>query len=395
MADEAPILIAGGGIGGLALALALARRRRPSIVLERQDTLNAAGAGIQLGPNGVRVIEALGLAAALKPWVGEPEAIEVFAGASGRRVAGLPLGSWIAARHGTPYWAVHRGDLHKVLAEAAAADPLAEIRTGFEVAELAQTASQVTVKDNAGRSRSGPILVGADGLWSMVRGTLLPEAAPRPVGATAVRTVIPAAQADRLRTGSVGLWLGPQAHVVHYPVRGGAEIAVTVIAREDWQGRGWDAEADLSLLRQRLAPFHHSLGQILVPGSGREHAWRKWTLNTLPPLPAWAYGRIVMIGDAAHPMLPYLAQGGALALEDAVVLADCLHASAGACSALPRFQMLRAERARRVQAASLRQGRIYRLAPPLSWARDVVLALAPGARLMADFDWLYGWHPPD
>ena len=223
MADEAPILIAGGGIGGLALALALARKGRASTVLERQQAPGAEGAGIQLGPNAVRALRDLELGEALEPWVGEPEAIEVLAGASGRRLARLPLGGWIAARHGAPYWTAHRGDLHRVLADAAAADPLIEIRTGFEVASVTQTAAQVTVTDNAGRSAAGPILVGADGLWSAVRQAVAPESTPQPVGATATRTVIAAAEAARLYTPSIGLWLGPDAHVVHYPVRGGSD----------------------------------------------------------------------------------------------------------------------------------------------------------------------------
>jgi salicylate hydroxylase len=396
MADDAPILIAGGGIGGLALALALARRGRASLVLERQPALGAEGAGIQLGPNGVRALQRLGLAEALKPWVGEPEAIEVFAGSTGRRLARLPLGGWIAARHGAPYWTVHRGDLHRTLAEAVpgSSGPV-DIRTGFEVAEVAQTAGDATAKDDAGRTASGPVLIGADGLWSAVRDALLPDAKPRPAGATATRTVIPAAEAGHLLTGCVGLWLGSDVHVVHYPVRGGAELAVTVIAREDWQGRGWEAQADAGLLRQRLARFHPDIAQVLASSTGRQHAWRKWALNTLPPLPAWAQGRIVLIGDAAHPMLPYLAQGGALALEDALVLTDCLHRTTDPRAALAQFETLRRDRARRVQAASFRQGRIYRLPSPLSWARDAVLALAPGALLMAGLDWLYGWRPPD
>lgn len=395
MSDERPILIAGGGIGGLALALGLAQLGRASIVLERQGALSAAGAGIQLGPNAVRALQALGLAETLKPWAGEPEAIEVFA-ARGRPLARLPLGQWIADRHGAPYWAVHRGDLHRVLAEAASVERLIDIRSGFEVASVTQFADEVNVQDGAGRAVCGPMLVGADGLWSVVRAALVPAAAPRPAGATAARTVIPVAQAGGLPTRSVGLWLGADAHVVHYPVRAGAELAVTVIVREDWQGRTWDAEADADALRRRLAPFHARLTQVLVPGGAARHAWRKWALHTLPALPAWALGRSVLIGDAAHPVLPYLAQGGALALEDAVTLARTVAAGgADIRSAIAGFHARRAGRARRVQAVSRRQGRIYRLPPPLSWARDGVLALAPGPRLMAQFDWLYGWHPPD
>jgi salicylate hydroxylase len=395
MAEERPILIAGAGIGGLALALALARLGRPSIVLERQAALSTAGAGIQLGPNAVRALRGLRLAEAVRPWAGEPEAIEVFA-AGGHPLARLPLGEWIARRHGAPYWAAHRGDLHRVLAAAAAAEAMIDIRSGFEVAAVTETAGEVAVADAAGRAVSGPLLVGADGLWSAVRGALLPAAVPRPAGATATRTVIPLARAGELPTRTVGLWLGSAAHVVHYPVRGGAELAVTVIAREDWQGRSWDGEADTDALRRRLAPFHARLEEVLLPAGGAGHAWRKWALHVLPALPAWARGRAVLTGDAAHPVLPYLAQGGALALEDAVTLAHCV-AAAGADvpSALAAFHAERARRVRRVQAASRRQGRIYRLAPPLSWGRNAVLALAPGSRLMASLDWLYAWRPPN
>src|SRR5262245_24634463 len=148
-------------------------------------------------------------------------------------------------------------------------------------------------------------------------------------------------------------------------------------------------------MRKRLARFHRDVAEVLTPAADKQHAWRKWALNVLPPLSAWARGRIVLIGDAAHPMLPYLAQGGALALEDALVLADCLHDAADPRAALSRFAALRRARPGRVQAASLRQGRIYRLAAPLSWTRDAVLALLPGSLLMAGLDWLYGWRPPD
>jgi salicylate hydroxylase len=397
MTEPLPVLIAGGGIGGLALALGLARYGRRSIVLERQKVPTVAGAGIQLGPNGVRALRWLGVADAVQPEVGEPEDIVVRAGASGRRLARLPLGRWIAERHGAPYWVMHRGDLYGALDAAAGAQPLIEMHRGFEVAAVEQTAAgQVSVQDAAGRALAGPVLIGADGLWSAVRGARLPACVPRPGGAVAMRTVMPAAAAEGLDATSVGLWLSAAVHVVHYPVRRGREVAVVVIARAGGAhlGRGWDVQADAALLQRRLAPFHASLTAVLAPAGGLRWPWRQWTLHILPPLPRWVHGRIALLGDAAHPMLPYLAQGGAMALEDAIVLAGCIHAAAEPEAELARFESLRAGRARRVQAASLRQGRIYHLPPPLAWARDAVLALAPGSRLMAGYDWLYAWQPP-
>ena len=389
MTDAAPILIAGGGIGGLALALALAKAGRASTVLEQRATFSTAGAGIQLGPNGVRVLQRLGLTDALRLAVGVPDALTVHDGRSGQTLAVLPLGRWIATRHGAPYWVAHRGDLHGVLARAASAEPRITLRTGFALASLAQHGEVVQAKSAAGDVVTGGALVGADGLWSSVRRAILPEHVPEFVGATAMRTVIAVASAGRLAQPVVGLWLSPGVNVAHYPVRGGSEIAVVVIAAEAWHGTEWDAEADKTALLGRLAGFHASLAEPLA----KAPAWRKWALYRLPALPAWSAGRITLMGDAAHPMLPHLAQGGVLALEDAIVLADAVAAHPGdEARAFAAFETLRRHRAARVQAMSRLNGRIYHLPPPLSWARNGALRLLPGGWLMAGYDWLYGWR---
>lgn len=258
---------------------------------------------------------------------------------------------------------------------------------GFEVAAVTQTASAVTATSTDGHTIAAPALVGADGLWSSVRQCLYPVSHPDFAGATATRTVIPAAHAGVLAVNEVGLWLTPGTHVVHYPVRGGAEIAVVIIAREaGWQARGWDAQGDPGAVTAQLAGFHPTLREALAAAPD----WRRWALFRLPPLARWSQGRVALMGDAAHPMLPYLAQGGVLALEDALVLADAL-AAADAPPALRTYEALRRARAARVQAASLRQGRLYHLPPPFSWGRDAVLRLAPGTVLMSSLDWMYGW----
>jgi salicylate hydroxylase len=390
MADPAPILIAGGGIGGLALALALAKAGRRAIVLEQRTSFGAPGAGIQLGPNGVRALRRLGLEEAMRPVVGVPDALAIHHGGSGRALAILPLGRWIAARHGAPYWVAHRGDLHAVLAAAASATPLVELRTGFAVASLEPREDGVRVTSEAGDVTAGAALIGADGVWSTVRAMVCPAHVPQFAGATAARTVIPVASAGRLALPAVGLWLSPGANVAHYPVRGGSEIAAVVIATEEWQGREWDAEADRSSLIQRLAGFNETLAEPLIEAP----AWRKWALYRLPSLPRWSAGRIALMGDAAHPMLPHLAQGGVLALEDAIVLADAIAGHPGnEAAAFLAFEAKRRARAARVQAMSRLNGRIYHLRPPASWSRDAVLRALPGGWLMAGYDWLYGWRP--
>ena len=390
MPEREPILVAGGGIGGLALSLALAKRGQASIVLERQQDFAPLGAGIQIGPNGMRVLQALGVADALQPLAGMPEAIVVHAGTSGRVLTQLPLGSWIASRHGAPYWVAHRGDLHRTLFEAASSDARITMRTGFDVTAVAQSETAATVGDPVGATVAGRALIGADGLWSAVRQCLPGMPAPEFAGTTATRAVITSAQAGRLAIPAVGLWLNPKAHVVHYPVRGGSEIAVVVIASETWQGREWDAQADAATLLAHLADFDPSLTSVLRSVT----SWRKWALYTLPPLPAWTSGRIALLGDAAHPMLPYLAQGGALAMEDALVLADCLCTTDDVPGSFRRYELLRRDRARLLQEASVRQGRIYRLSPPLSHARDAMFRTLPAALLMARLDWVYSWRAP-
>lgn len=389
MAEPAPILIAGGGIGGLALALALAKGGRRSIVLEAREVFAAEGAGIQLGPNGVHALQRLGIADALRPAAGVPAALQVHDGSTARTLATLPLGRWLEERHGAPYWAVHRADLHGALLRAATDQSAITLRTGFVLAELAEKGAVVEATSVAGDRVAGSALAGADGLWSSVRRAVSPSIVPEFVGCTATRTVIAARKSGRLDSANVGLWLSPGANIVHYPVRGGAEVAVVVIAVEDWQGQDWDTEADRLALMARIGSFHVSLTEPLAAA----HSWRKWALFRLAALPRWSAGRVTLLGDAAHPMLPHLAQGGVLALEDAIVLADCL----GACPgdeprAVLAYESQRRQRAARVQAASRRNGRAYHLGPPLAWARNAALRLVPGARLMAGYDWLYGWQ---
>jgi salicylate hydroxylase len=390
MAADRPVLIAGGGIGGLALALALSQTGRSAVVLERRVEFETEGAGIQLGPNGVHVLRRLGIADALRAKVGEPEHIAVREGPSGRLLARLPLGEWLTTRHGAPYWVAHRGDLHAALLAAVTDTGRVELRTGSEVASATHTDTGVLATCATGETVHGSLLVGADGLWSTVRRTIAPDAQPAFVGATATRTVIPAPGDGPLAQPVVGLWLTPGVHVVHYPVRQGRDVAVVVIAAEPWQGTDWNTPADAAVLRARLAGFHPLLADVL----GQVRDWRKWALHRLSPLPTWSQGRITLLGDAAHPMLPYLAQGGVMALEDAVVLADALAHAIDPASAIARYENLRRWRTTRVQQLSHRNGRIYHLRAPLAWGRDAVLRLVPGARLMAGFDWLYGWQPP-
>jgi len=384
------VLIAGGGIGGLATALALARKGLSTHVLESRAAFTAEGAGIQIGPNGTRILQKLGLADALKPHVGVPEAIVVREGSNGAELARLPLGRWIAERHGAPYWVVHRGDLHAALVQAARDQPRITLTTGATVTEVAAESDAVAVASSSGDTWTGRALIGADGLWSTLRAAIAPECTPCPAGRSAARSVISLDAAPvQLRAADVGIWLFPDAHVVHYPVSGGTALAMVVIVADTQGGEDWSAPVPPQWVAERLPPCAPTLRDLVTAAP----AWRRWALNTLPPLPTWSRGPVTLLGDAAHAIVPFLAQGGVLALEDAAVLAHALEEADGdPATAFELYERRRRPRALSVARASLQNGRIYHLSGALAQARDLVLRFGSPRRLMARYDWLYGWR---
>jgi salicylate hydroxylase len=384
-----PVLIAGAGIGGLAAALALARAGIGAHVLEERAEVAAEGAGIQIGPNGMRILEALGVSETLKPHAGVPEAIAVRDGRTGADLARLPLGRFIAERLGAPYWVMHRADLHAGLLEAVRAEPLVTLSTGVKVSSVAAREDGVAVTSASGEAWTGRALVGADGLWSAVRAALFPQHRPRFAEKSAARSVVPLqAVPPGLQRQEVGIWLFPDAHVVHYPVSGGAALAIVVILPDTYDGKEWSGSVPPAWVRERLPACAGSLRDLV----STPETWRRWALHTLPPLPAWTRGPVTLLGDAAHAIVPFLAQGGVLALEDAMVLAQALRAERDPADAFLAYERRRRPRALKVAKASLENGRIYHLSGALARARDLVLRLAPPERLIARYDWLYGWR---
>ncbi len=395
MAPQSPVLIAGGGIAGLSLALALARLDIASHIVERRNAFSEAGAGIQISPNGVRALDVLGLRAALEPLAGRPREILVHAGASGRVLKRLPLGDWIEGRHGAPYLVAHRRELQAILLEAVRSQPLIQIATGFEASGFQEADHGIRLHDALGRAIEGRALVGADGIFSGVRKRLHPKIALRFAGRTATRTVI---SADRVQglidPAATGVWLAPDSHVVHYPVRAGSEIAVVVISAEAWPGTGsetgWSAPASPEMLAAALQSYAPRLRQALELAAD----WRKWALFEAPALPTQGQGALTLIGDAAHPVLPFLAQGGALALEDAVTLASLIAAyGTDIRAAFRAHEHLRHQRTTAIAAAARRNGQIYHLSGMAGHVRDIALRVLPARRIMAGYDWVYGWRP--
>jgi 2-polyprenyl-6-methoxyphenol hydroxylase-like FAD-dependent oxidoreductase len=392
MASSRSIIIAGAGIGGLTAALALARTGYRSVVLEQALRLEETGAGIQLSPNATRVLIALGLGDRLRPRVIAPEGIRVIDARSGRDILRVPL-TGAEARYGAPYWLIHRADLQALLVNAVEESQDVELRLGARVEDYALHPHGITVeaKTAAGaRDEQGIALIGADGLWSTLRASLGDRAAPRFAQRTAWRAAVAAEQlAADFRAPMTALWLGRDAHLVHYPVKGGKLINIVAIVADQWNQPGWSAEGQRDDLLAHFAPFAAEARALLA----QPERWQKWALFDRPVAHAGS-GPVTLLGDAAHPVLPFLAQGAALAIEDAAVLAQCLQREPNDIDgAMRRYETLRRRRAARAQREAQRNGQRYHFSGLRAAARNMALRMMGGERLLHRYDWLYGWKP--
>ncbi|KLN55564.1 FAD-dependent monooxygenase [Variovorax paradoxus] len=391
----AHILVVGGGIGGLSAALALSRGRHRVDVFEQARVFAEIGAGIQMGPNVTRRLQQLGLAEGLEAIAARPEALVAQGAGSGAELARLPLGDAMRERYGAPYFCVHRADLHALLLEAVRARGTGTLVTDARIAQVETSDDLVCISSSGARAWEGEALVGADGLWSVARQCLdVPSAAepPRATGHTAWRGMVEQAVLPQaLRRSRIDVWLGPRLHAVAYPVRAGAWLNVVVIAESAPAGdaRDWDQASSLAALQEATGRSASALQALLEAMPG----WRAWTLNDRPPLASaaeMAHERVALVGDAAHPMVPYLAQGAGMAIEDAVALAEALGQgdAADVPAAFTRYAEARWQRNALVQAKARRNGQIFHATGPVRIGRDLAMRTL-GARLL-DQPWLYG-----
>lgn len=364
-------------------------------VLDRAAAFGEAGAGVQLSPNACRVLDRMGLLAAARAAAVRPEEVRIRRGRDGAAIARLPLGDGAETRFGAPFLLIHRGDLHRILLDAVQERRGVALAHGHAVGGFSQDADGVAVTvETAEGSRivraSG--LIGADGLRSRVRADLHPdEGEPVFSGRSAWRALVPA---DRIpafgRELCSNLWLGRKAHLVHYPVRRGELVNVVAIVDDDWRGAGtpdlWAVPGDPARLTTRFAGWCPEARALIATAED----WRVWPLFDRPPMKAWSRGRVTLLGDAAHPMLPFLAQGAAQAIEDAAALGTAVaNAGGGTERAFAAYEAARRDRAARVQRESRRQGTVYHLGVPASLARDLVMRRLGPARMLGRYDWLY------
>ena len=384
---SAPLLIAGAGIGGLTAALALARRGFAVHLFEREAALSETGAGLQLSPNAARILQDLGLEERLGPALGRPEALLVRAGSSGRVLVEMPLGEAAERRWGAPSWVAHRADLQAALIAAVEAEPTVTLELGVAALGCAQSGEAVSLSLGGREAATGALLVAADGVHSALRRQLTGEGAPAQSGLSAFRALMPAdALPGALRRNVTGLWLGRNAHLVHYPLRGGTLVNLVAIG-PDALPAAPDAGASREEVLGRFAGWAEPARTLI----SLPQAWRRWPLFVRPPERHWPDGRIVLLGDAAHAMPPFLAQGAAMAIEDAAVLARCLGED-DVPAALGRYRAERLPRVAKVQRAAARNATAFHLPAPFSVARDLALRAMGGDGLARRYDWLYGWR---
>ncbi len=378
-------------------SLALARQGFRVVILEKAPRLEEIGAGLQLSPNASRVLVDLGLRPRLSRAV-TPEAISLMDARAGTEITRIPLEA-AAFDAAAPYWVIHRADLQAALRAEVENSPDIDLRLGCQFEDASPHAKGLTVMQRSGVTRQKELammLIGADGIWSAVRGVLFPEVHPHFAGLIAWRGTLDATQLPREYTSRrVRLWMGPHAHLVAYPIAGARQINVVAVVPGQWNRPGWSEPGDDNEIKSVFASARwHAIPRMLL---GAVDGWQKWALFAVPGGGEWVQGSTALLGDAAHAMLPFAAQGAAMAIEDAAVLAKCVaeqeaEGAVAVSAALARYARLRQPRVVRMQRHARELGRIYHLTGPFALARDLVIKALGPTRMLARQDWIYDWR---
>jgi salicylate hydroxylase len=384
----APMLVSGGGIGGLAAAYALARQGIPVRVFEQSPEFREVGAGIQLGPNIFRVLEKVGLKDAVLADAHIPPAQEMRDALTGKLIIRIPLGDPFFKRFGQPYAVIHRADIHGRFLKACQDSNLITLENNRRVETYEERGDGVTVVLDDGERAEGRALIGCDGMWSKIRERIVGDGKPRVSGHIAYRAVLKRADVpDDLWRPDVILWAGPRTHFVHYPLRRGELYNLVAVFHSDRYEEGWNTEGSTELLWEHFKGQRPEVLRMLE----RIETWRMWVLCDREPVKNWSQGRVTLLGDAAHPMLQYLAQGACMATEDAVVLAEKVAAQPDNLpAAFKAYQQDRYLRTGRVQIMARVYGDFYHARGVTAELRDLALSGRTPEQSYEGVAWLYG-----
>jgi len=382
------VLIVGAGIGGLTAALAALRRGLDVEVYEQAPALKEVGAGLQLSANGTRVLYELGVGERLKALSCEVEGKEIRLWNTGEAWKAFDLGKVSLERYGYPYFTVYRPDLLEVLVSAIGRE---RIHLGSKCVGFTQDEHVVALELDGGGTVSGDCLIGADGVHSRVRQILFGRDQPQFTGIVVWRGIVPMEHLpDHMRRMVGSNWVGPGAHVVHYPLRAGKVMNfVGALERSDWQVESWSARGTTEELAADFKGWHDDI-QALIRNIPLPY---KWALMTRPPMNRWTVGRVTLLGDACHSMVPFLAQGAVMAIEDGFILARALSASPDLPAGLLKYEEARRERTRKaVEGSAANIGRFHHpaLADPAQ-ARDYIAREWAGGNVAERYEWLFSY----
>ncbi|MCZ7565598.1 MAG: 3-hydroxybenzoate 6-monooxygenase [Burkholderiales bacterium] len=382
-----PVVIAGGGIGGLACALGLAQRGFRVTVLEQAQEFGELGAGIQLGPNAFHVFDALGVGGLVKRDAVFIERLLMMDGVSGEEVISIPIDAGFRRRFGNPYAVIHRADIHGALLEGCRAIPAVELRTRAKVTGFDRDNRGVSVALEGGERIAAAALVGADGLYSKVRARIVGDGDPPASGHMCYRAVLPAGDMPKaLRWAAATLWAAPNTHIVHYPLRGWKLFNLVATVVRDAAMGGHNEEA----APEEVLPLFAKNCALPMRLMRTPTVFRRWMLRFRPPVPNWTDGPVTLLGDAAHPMLQYMAQGACMALEDAMCLAVATDEADGDfAAAFERYQSLRLVRTARVQLSAIMLGHLFHADGVARLVRNEIYRARTPASYHQALDWIY------
>lgn len=382
------MIIVGGGIGGLAAALSIAKRRHDVVVLERSDTFAELGAGIQLAPNGIHALDRLGLGDQIRNFAVRIDELRFMDGITGEHVVSMPLTGEYRRRFRNPYVVVHRGELYKLLLDTCRASPAIDLRASSTATGYQQNGSTATVLlDNGGRV-TGDALIGADGVHSAIRRQLVGDGEPRISGITVYRAIIPMRRVpEDLRWNAVTWWAGPSCHFVHYPIAGGRYLNLAASSDDGATEAFAGIPAEKSHIRREFAALDEIVLRLMELGEN----WRSWVLVDRDPVDHWTDGSVTLLGDAAHPMLHYVAQGACQGLEDAVHLGELIDCSADEFGRrFERYNVERRGRTARIQLVARESTRLWHSSGAEATARNELLSSLSATDMHDHVAWMHG-----